>query len=314
MKKWQTSSRRGKGTGTALLPLRMPAHRATTRNLQALYPFVIDSGLGTQGVYVGRQSGTDASFVHDPWQHYRAGVVTNPNILLAGVIGRGKSALAKSLALRLSAFGVRIYVPGDPKGEWAPVAEALGTEPITLGRGLSTRINPLDPGQRPHDMRESDWLREVQVRRLALLAALAETTLERRLAPVERTALHLAVETVGSNRAPILPEVVHALMSPHPDAAASVNMTARELVNESRNLALELRRLVVGDLAGLFDGPTTHPLDFARKALIERRESGRDRRHADDRRRQRNQVFDTRAHARSAGKSCTTRLPSHGRR
>jgi type IV secretory pathway VirB4 component len=34
------------------------------------------------------------------------------------------------------------------------------------------------------------------------------------------------------------------------------------LIRESRNLALELRRLVVGDLAGLFDGATTHPLDF----------------------------------------------------
>jgi type IV secretory pathway VirB4 component len=240
----------------------MPAHRATTRNLQALYPFVIDSGLGNQGVYIGRQTGTDASFVHDPWQHYRTGVVTNPNILLAGVIGRGKSALAKSLALRLSAFGVRVYVPGDPKGEWCPVAEALGTRPITLGRGLSTRINPLDPGVRPRDMSESDWLREVEVRRLSLLAALAETTLDRRLTPVERTALHLAVETVSANLAPILPEVVHALMSPRPEAAATVNMSVGELVNDSRNLALELRRLVVGDLAGLFDGPTTHPLDF----------------------------------------------------
>jgi hypothetical protein len=39
-------------------------------------------------------------------------------------------------------------------------------------------------------------------------------------------------------------------------------MTVRDFTVESRNLALELRRLVVGDLAGLFDGPTTQPLDF----------------------------------------------------
>ena len=36
----------------------------------------------------------------------------------------------------------------------------------------------------------------------------------------------------------------------------------RELASASRDATLELRRLVVGDLAGLFDGPTTHPLDF----------------------------------------------------
>src|SRR3954452_10756961 len=151
---WKVSSRRGDGHGRSLLRLRAPAHRDTTRNLQALYPFVVDSGLGNRGVYVGRESGSDASFVHDPWQHYQAGVVTNPNMLLAGVIGRGKSALAKSLALRMTAFGVRVYVPGDPKGEWCAVARAIGVEPITLGRGLPTRINSLDPGLRPPDQAE----------------------------------------------------------------------------------------------------------------------------------------------------------------
>lgn len=52
-------------------------------------------------------------------------------------------------------------------------------------------------------------------------------------------------------------------MSPAPDGASSLHMTARELMLDSRSLALELRRLVSGDLAGLFDGPTTQPLDFA---------------------------------------------------
>jgi hypothetical protein len=144
-RRYELSSRRGAGLGKALLPLRTPAHRVTTRNLQALYPFVVDSGLGTHGVYVGRQAGSDASFVYDPWQHYQTGIVTNPNMLLAGVIGRGKSALAKSLALRMTAFGIRVYVPGDPKGEWGAVARAIGVEPITLGRGLRARIKPTGP-------------------------------------------------------------------------------------------------------------------------------------------------------------------------
>ncbi|MBO0728254.1 MAG: hypothetical protein J2P57_03275 [Acidimicrobiaceae bacterium] len=255
------SSLRGTGLGREFLPIRVPAHRATTWSLQALYPFVVDTGLGSDGVYVGRQAGSDASFVHDPWQHYATGVVTNPNMLLAGVIGRGKSALAKSLALRMTAFGVRVYVPGDPKGEWAPVARAIGVEPISLGRGQAARINPLDPGPRPPGMAPDDWLREVEVRRLNLLGALAETSLDRRLTPVERTALVLAIGELRTTE-PILPNLVAALMSPTSEAARSVNMSATTLIRESRNLALELRRLVVGDLAGLFDGPTTQPLDF----------------------------------------------------
>jgi len=260
---WKTSSHRGDGRGRSLIALRTPAHRATTRNLQGLYPFVVDSGLGTHGVYIGRQTGSDASFVHDPWQHYHDGIVTNPNMLLAGVIGRGKSALAKSLALRMTAFGVRVYVPGDPKGEWGAVARAVGVEPISLGRGLPARINPLDPGQRPAGMAEHDWRREVEARRLGLLAALAETTLDRKLSPVERTALVLAVQDLGaSTAAPVLPEVVASLMAPTTESARSLNMNRHTLVADSRNLALELRRLVVGDLAGLFDGPTTRGLDF----------------------------------------------------
>jgi hypothetical protein len=211
------SKRHGDGTGRSLLRMKTPAHRATTLNLQALYSFVVDSGLGSRGVYVGRQTGSDASFVFDPWESYADGVVTNPNMLLAGVIGRGKSALAKSLALRMSAFGVRVYVPGDPKGEWGQVARAVGVEPIVLGRGLNARVNPLDAGPRPHEMAQDEWRREVHARRQTLLAALAETTLDRKLQPVERSGLVVALEAVthgGPEQVPVLPDVVAALMSP----------------------------------------------------------------------------------------------------
>ena len=70
----------------------------------------------------------------EPWALYAAGVLTNPNVLLAGVIGQGKSALAKSLALRSLAAGRRVYVPGDPKGEWAPVAAAVGGQVVDAAR------------------------------------------------------------------------------------------------------------------------------------------------------------------------------------
>jgi type IV secretory pathway VirB4 component len=254
--------------GRPLRAIRVPAHRATTRNLQAIYPFVVDSTLSSRGVYIGRQAGSDASFVFDPWELYAGNVITNPNILLAGVIGRGKSALAKSLALRMTAFGVRVYVPGDPKGEWGAVARALGSDPIVLGRGLPARVNPLDPGPRPRRMPPDEWQREVLARRNGLLASLAETALDRRLQPVERNALLLALTAVTGRRdpdagpAPVLPEIVQALMAPEDETAQTLNMTSRELTVDSRSVALELRRLVVGDLAGLFDGPTTQPLDF----------------------------------------------------
>lgn len=269
----QKAPRRGERrphAGRALLPMRLPVHRATTANLQALYPFIVESGLGSEGAYVGREVGSGASFVFDPWHLYQQQVLTNPNILLAGVLGRGKSALAKTLASRLVAFGVRVYVPADPKGEWGVVARHLGSEPLELGRGLSARINPLDPGSRPQGLDDPAWTSEVRARRISLLQALSETGLGRQLTPVERNALFLALDEVtrrdaspGRRRTPVLPDVVAALLHPTREMAAAVGMSsAQELAAYSRDATLELRRLVVGDLAGLFDGPTTTPLDF----------------------------------------------------
>lgn len=257
--------------GRVFLPMRLPAHRATTANLQAIYPFIVETGLGAEGVYIGRETGSGASFVYDPWHLYQQQVITNANILLAGVLGRGKSALAKTLAYRLVAFGVRAYVPGDPKGEWGVVARALGVEPLELGRGLPTRINPLDAGRRPDGLDDAGWSSEVRSRRIGLLQALTETGLGRRLTPVERNALYLALDDVSRADAssarqmvPVLPQIVDALMHPTDDMARTIGIsTAAELAAAARDATLELRRLVVGDLAGLFDGPTTHPLDFA---------------------------------------------------
>ena len=42
-----------------------------------------------------------ASFLFDPFELYAAGVISSPNISLIGEIGSGKSALMKSVILRL---------------------------------------------------------------------------------------------------------------------------------------------------------------------------------------------------------------------
>ena len=256
--------------GQAPVGLRVPAHHATSAVLQAAYPFLAEPGLGSRGMYVGLDCCTRASFVYDPFVLYRQGVLTNPNMLLMGVLGAGKSTLAKTLALRAVAFGRRVYVPGDPKGEWGAVARAVGGTVIPLGRGLPNRLNPLDAGTRPSHLSVDEWASELAGRRRDLLAALAEVGLHRRLDAVERTALDLALREVcradaspARRPAPTLADLVGALLSPTPGAAITVGMTDKDLAVQSRSLTLELRRLVDGDLAGLFDGPTTIGLDFA---------------------------------------------------
>jgi len=241
--------------------LRLPAHEATTAQLCAAYPFVASRPLGVGRVLVGRDLAGGA-FVHDPFSLYALGVLTNPNMTILGQIGRGKSALVKSYLYRQAAFGRQIAVL-DPKGEYGSLARALQAEPITLSPAGGVRINPLDESGL---FRGSDA--GVRHRRLVLLGALAEATLHRRLSPREHTALELALdEAVALSLVPTLNSVVDAVLRPRPDAGVRLGITARSLVEDGRDVGLELRRLVGGDLAGMFDGETS-------PALVARRPAG----------------------------------------
>ena len=71
---------------------------------------------------------------------YAAGHLTNPNILVIGHVGEGKSSLVKTLLWRSSVFG-RSAVVADPKGEYGPLAAAYGVEPVRIGPGLPARLN-----------------------------------------------------------------------------------------------------------------------------------------------------------------------------
>ena len=245
--------------GRARSRLRVQPHRATSDIVSGAYPFLAEAGLGSDGVLVGQDSWSGAAFVFDPWVLYGAEVLTNPNVLVAGQIGRGKSTLAKSLATRSVAFGRRVYVPADPKGEWTLVARALGGQAIELGAGTPNRLNPLDEGPRPSGVPAAAWAQETRRRRLTLLAAITEAALDRRLQAVEHTALAAALTSAEASASmPVLPQVVDALLAPDGDHAGS---TREQLAADGRHAGHALARLVRGDLAGLFDGPSTVAFD-----------------------------------------------------
>ena len=195
--------------------LRLPRHQDTSATLAGAYPFLAEGGLGAAGVFVGQDLYSGGSFVYDPWVLYARGVLTAPNVVVAGIVGSGKSALAKSLYARSIAFGRRVYVPGDPKGEHTAVAQLVGGRAIVLGHGLSARLNPLDEGYRPRGVADVDWTAQVTARRRDLLGALAETVLGRALTPVEHTAIDAALTaTVATAEVPVLPMVVDRILTP----------------------------------------------------------------------------------------------------
>jgi hypothetical protein len=237
--------------------LRLRRHQDTSATLAGAYPFLAEGGLGSEGVFVGQDLYSGSSFVYDPWVLYARGLITAPNLVLAGIVGSGKSSLAKSLYTRSIPFGRRVYVPGDPKGEHTPVAEAVGGKAIALGHGMPNRLNPLDEGHRPSGLDDVQWASQVTSRRRDLIGALAETVLDRRLTPLEHTAVDLALDrTVHSTDVPVLPMVVDHLLAPD----RSDDHDGR-LTEDGRLVGHAMRRLVAGDLAGLFDGPSTVSFD-----------------------------------------------------
>ena len=231
---------------------RMPAHQVTTRNLGAAYPFIAEAGLGRRGVVIGDDL-LGGSFVFDPFELYAAGALSNPNMVVFGQIGRGKSSFVKSYLWRQAVFGRRAWVV-DPKGEYGPLARAWRVQPVALRPGGAVRLNPLDTGASAPEGGDDEWRRRVE-----LTASLAVACLGRDLAPRERAAVDAAL-TAATDRsaragmsAPTLPLVVEALLDPGEDAARDLRTDRGTLMEDGRDVALELRRLVHGDLRGMFD-------------------------------------------------------------
>jgi hypothetical protein len=253
---------------------RVPAHQVTTRNLGAAYPFIAEAGLGQRGVMIGDDL-LGGSFVFDPFELYAAGGVSNPNMVVFGQIGRGKSAFVKTFLWRQAVFGRRAWVV-DPKGEYGDLADAWGVRPVALRPGGAVRLNPLDPGpERDGDGSgngdgDGDGGSDpTGRRRMELLTSLASACLGRNLAPRERAALSSALAaTARGSRVPTVPAVVEALLSPSEQAARSLRTARRDLLEDGRDVALELRRLVHGDLCGMFDGPTTTGLDLSAPLVV----------------------------------------------
>ena len=243
--------------------MKRPFHEATTAQLGAAYPFVATSTLPGGGIFIGRDL-FGGAFVHDPFELYRLGAITNPNMLVLGQIGRGKSAFVKTYLYRHAAFGRRVVVL-DPKGEYAPLAYALGSAPITIAPGGSIRVNPLEVMRADAPGIDGVALRRA---RLEILVAVTSACLGRDLRPVERCSLEVALDTASATATPTIPAVVAALMAPDPDRSLAAGITASVARREGRDPALELRRLVSGDLQGMFDGETSPGVDLSGRVVV----------------------------------------------
>lgn len=239
--------------------LRVPTIPLTTRHSPSLYPWQCAAPLEVPGTLIGLDRlGDAAAFRFDPWELYAHGVITSPNMLVLGQIGTGKSALIKTYLARQLAIGRRVAVL-DPKGEYEPLAHEFGLEHIRLAPGGTDRLNPLEA--HPGATRD-----ELTRHRSTLLAALASTGLGRDLTSEERAALGAVATTLGSDA--LLRDVVAELLTPSKELATDLATSTEALAHQTRAVALELRRMLDGDLAGMLDSTSTVRLDAAAPGVI----------------------------------------------
>ena len=139
---------RGRFAGRILLELPPEPFEVSTGTLEAAYPFQITSrGHGGQpgGIAIG-PAPTGGTFTWDPWIRYRQGRLANPNVLILGDVGSGKSSLAKTLVWRGIEFGRGAHII-DPKGEYTALAAAVGVDPVRLTPGSGVvRAGPRSRG------------------------------------------------------------------------------------------------------------------------------------------------------------------------
>ena len=265
-----------RGLGWTAVEAPLATLRTTTDQVGGLYPLLATPGMPPVGALIGYDALSGGAFYCHPVEWVLRQISTNPNILVFGEPGRGKSSTIAAFLLRMMVFGVNTLIAGDVKGEYSPLVRALGQEPISLGYAQRTRINPLDLGplaarwQHLSDEQAADALNDLIGRWSTLLAGLAEAG-GRPVTPTDTEVLahvlrDLTGITAGNTRPrPItIPDVHRALTEVEDRLWRTHRFGSRQhFLDETRALTDSLGALVNGSLKGLFDEQTNIDVDWA---------------------------------------------------
>lgn len=263
------------GAGWSAVPAPLEVYRASTHEIGGMWPFLTGHTLPAVGARIGYDTLSGGSFYCHNVEWVLRGWCSNPNMIVFGEPGRGKSSMIVAYLLRMMAFGVKTLISGDVKGEYTPLCHALGVDPIRLGAGLRTRLNVLDVG--PMTSRWAGWSAARQReevtsligRWVTLITALADAQGYRCTNTDELVLADILRRLVGvhhgySRLRPVTLPAVHAeLADPTEELWRSARFAnRRQFLDAMRPITDTLGNLVRGALAGIFDEETNVDLDW----------------------------------------------------
>ncbi len=269
--------RRGRCAGWAAVPAPLAVYKMTSEQVGGVWPLISSDGLPPTGALMGLDYLSGGAFYADPvgWTLAGTAGVTNPNMMIFGAPGQGKSGTVKIFCLRMMTYGYRVLILGDVKDEYEPLCRALGAAPHAVGHGLPARINPLDFGPLGND-----WTRlgAAEAQRRAAMVFSRWLLLVRGLVGSQHLAFTPSDETVvgqvmreltgyatGATRLTeiTIPQLWHGLNQPTEQLITDCRYSHRQhLLDATRPIRDALGALVHGHLAGLFDARTTVKVDW----------------------------------------------------
>lgn len=224
--------------------MRLKYHESSSRNLGAVNFFSVDSCCYETGSLIGRNA-CGGPFFFDPFEYYKQGIITNPNIIVIGQIGRGKSSFVKSFLYRQSIMGRKAVIL-DPKGEYSELVTSLG----------GTYVSAVDKSDSFNEKSESLELCTLSSKRvLSLVEALIGAKLSRNLTSVELAAVNISVnyclEQCHKERTSLLLEHISQMLFETEKLSLELKIPAPELAMDLKEAAVGFSHLVESELKHL---------------------------------------------------------------
>lgn len=240
-------------------PVRRPYHRATGFQIAAANTLAAADVHDPMGPVIGieKLSG-GCAFTFDPWQMYLSGLVSSPNLIIEGTLRQGKSYFIKRLLSLLVEVGHFAINTSDSKGEHGVLALELGGDVFKIGVfGSGIRINPLEAGEKRLNETDAEYGARIKASRVSVLQQIAGLLNpgERPVTARESGLLDWALDAVVQNTSnrPTIRLVWEKLGSAEMRSAQGGYFAW----DDGNDLRDGFRRLVQGDLGGMFDDHST---------------------------------------------------------